>query len=63
MHYLYILYSQKLNRFYTGETSDLQARLEMHNTHHFKKAFTKPADDWTLKLIFETNTRNEAKQL
>ena len=31
MHYVYILYSKKDKKLYTGCTYDLRARLEKHN--------------------------------
>lgn len=31
MHFVYILFSEKCNRFYIGFSSDIQARLEKHN--------------------------------
>jgi len=29
-HFVYILYSEKLDKFYTGETSDFDVRLVFH---------------------------------
>ena len=31
MYYIYILFSQKTNRYYIGSTDDLQGRLKHHN--------------------------------
>ncbi|MBK6952049.1 MAG: GIY-YIG nuclease family protein [Crocinitomicaceae bacterium] len=31
MHHLYILFSDSLNKFYVGHTSDLSERIERHN--------------------------------
>lgn len=31
MHYVYLIYSRKLEKFYVGETSDLRRRLSEHN--------------------------------
>ena len=31
MYYTYILFSAKINRFYTGQTQDLYRRIEEHN--------------------------------
>lgn len=60
MHYLYIIYSKTLNRFYVGETSNLAMRIEDHNNHKYTKAFTKAAKDWTIQLQKECKTKNEA---
>ena len=48
MHFLYIIYSKQSNRFYIGETQNVQKRVLMHNQHTFKNAFTTSAKDWQL---------------
>jgi len=50
MHYLYIIYSEKLNKYYTGESLDPENRLEQHNSRFFPNNFTKAAEDWILKF-------------
>lgn len=60
MHFLYIIYSQKLDKFYVGESQNVEQRLFLHNTHSFKKAYTKAANDWKIKLSFECNCRKDA---
>ena len=45
---LYILFSEKLNKYYTGSCKDLQERLESHNNNSFYNAFTINSDDWIL---------------
>ena len=49
-HIVYILYSQKLNKFYTGYTSNLSKRLDFHKNAENRK-FTSNAEDW---VIFHT---------
>ncbi len=63
MHYLYILYSKILNRFYVGETPNIDTRVTLHNSHYFKKAFTKSASDWEIVLNKRCNSRDEALYL
>ena len=53
MHYVYILYSLHLNRFYVGESDNVDRRLILHKTGYFKGAFTSTADDWVIKLKIE----------
>ncbi|MFO7720510.1 MAG: GIY-YIG nuclease family protein [Gillisia sp.] len=60
MHYLYIIFSEKMMKFYIGETSDVENRLIQHNTHFFKTNFTKGAEDWIVKLKFPTKSKVEA---
>ena len=63
MHSLYIIYSKKLNRYYTGETNDLPERLKTHNDHSYKNAFTTAATDWELKLAKEIEKKEKAVYL
>ena len=63
MHYLYIIYSSSLDKFYTGETTDVQERLLKHNEHAYQKAFTKAADDWTIKLQKKCENKSDAVYL
>ena len=60
MHYLYIIYSEKLKKYYVGETSDIDQRLQQHNSHYFKNNYTKGAEDWVGKLKFRTSSKYEA---
>jgi putative endonuclease len=48
----YIIYSKSLHRYYTGYTSDLRERLELHNKGFFGgKSYTRKASDW--EVYFE----------
>jgi putative endonuclease len=51
MHFVYILYSPIIDRYYIGETFDIEQRLIQHNQGFFKDSFTKIADDWILKRL------------
>ena len=46
MHYLYILFSASLNKYYIGHTSNLEERLQKHLSDH--NGFTAKAKDWTI---------------
>ncbi|MFC1612568.1 GIY-YIG nuclease family protein [Patescibacteria group bacterium] len=46
MHYTYILYSKKLNKFYIGSAKNLRKRLQEHNTK--KVSFTSRGLPWIL---------------
>ena len=48
METLYILFSEKLNKYYIGSCKDLKERLESHNNKSFSNAFTINSDDWIL---------------
>jgi putative endonuclease len=59
MYFVYILYSEKLNRFYIGSTENLRQRLEQHNNGLSK--FTSKASDWR-QVYFETFTTRTLAQ-
>jgi putative endonuclease len=54
----YILWSESLQRFYIGQTDDLDARLAYHNAGHVKS--TRAGRPWQ-RVYHETfDTRSEA---
>lgn len=53
---VYVLYSQKLNKFYIGSCLNLEQRLLEHKNKTFTNSFTAVADDW--QLYFEMNELN-----
>ncbi|MFO7843700.1 MAG: GIY-YIG nuclease family protein [Bacteroidales bacterium] len=60
MFYVYILYSDKFNRFYTGFTKDIKQRLKEHNAGQTKS--TKPYRPWQLIFQEVCETRMEARK-
>ena len=59
MYCVYILHSEKLNKFYTGFTSNFYVRLHFHFNSENRK-FTHNASDWTLYLKMECESKNQA---
>jgi putative endonuclease len=59
MHYLYILYSKSLDKYYIGETNDVQNRLVKHNINYYKKGYTKAAKDWEVVLEKQCLNKDE----
>ena len=59
MDCVYILHSQKLNRIYTGFTTDFETRLEYHKNAASHK-FTSNAIDWNLFLIIHCESKSQA---
>ena len=55
MHFVYIIYSPKLDKFYVGETSDLGRRLAWHNSGEFTGSYSKIASDWELFWSIQCN--------
>ena len=61
MHFVYIIYSNDLNKFYVGETSDIEVRIERHGKD--KSKFTGKAKDWKLIWSVKLINRTEALKL
>jgi len=61
MHFLYILHSQKHDLYYVGQTHDMAQRVERHNNHIYKGAFTKIDENW--KVVLELQLENKAQAL
>ena len=61
MYYVYILWSEKLHRFYVGSTNDLHDRYYRHNGGQEK--YTSKGVPWILKWNCTFSTRAEAFRL
>jgi len=59
--YVYILYSEKLSRFYVGITNNINRRLKDHNSG--ESSYTKQGIPWKLIWITEKENRQLAKIL
>ena len=55
---VYILYSQKLNKFYTGFTTNLNMRLDFHKNAENRK-FTHNSDDWEVFYTIECFSKKQ----
>ena len=55
---VYIIFSQKLNRYYVGYTSDLGKRIIEHNSGI--STFTSKAIDWQIMVTEEFESREGA---
>ena len=55
---VYILFSQKLNKFYTGFTTNLNIRLEFHKNAENRK-FTHKAMDWEVFFTIECSSKKQ----
>jgi putative endonuclease len=61
MHFVYIIFSPSLNRYYVGESENPELRLSWHNDHEFKKASTVITSDWELVKTFKVVDRSAAR--
>ncbi|WP_154852170.1 GIY-YIG nuclease family protein [Cyclobacterium xiamenense] len=57
-YFVYILYSASLDRFYVGQTQDLEARLQRHNSGRNKS--TKGGIPWEMVHVETCADRTEA---
>ncbi|NDV47050.1 GIY-YIG nuclease family protein [Paludibacter sp. 221] len=60
MCYCYILYSEKIDQYYVGSTTDLEDRLKRHNTGRSK--YTKRGLPWKLVYSQHYFSKSEAYQ-
>ena len=63
MHYVYILYSKKLNRYYTGQSSDPEQRLLQHNDAENNKNWTRKGLPWESYLTIVCESKRQAMQI
>lgn len=61
MYSVYILYSEKLDSYYKGYTSNMDERFHRHNQGYEK--FTSKGVPWKLILVIKKPTRSEAMLL
>lgn len=54
-YYIYILYSNSIDRYYVGYSSNPWMRLEQHLSNSTDK-YTGKAKDWILKTVFEVSS-------
>lgn len=60
MYTVYAIYNKTAEKFYIGQTIDLEARLEQHNTKAFRGYTSRFNGKWTLIYSEEHSTRQEA---
>lgn len=60
---VYILYSNSIEKFYTGSCLDFTERLEMHNNKKFSSGFTRRASDWQLFFKIDNLTYQQARRI
>ena len=57
-YFFYILYSESINKYYIGHTSNIDERIRKHNTDH--KGFTGHKNDWELVYSEEFESKSDA---
>jgi putative endonuclease len=61
IYVVYILYSESLDRYYVGQTNNLEKRIKTHNS--CGKKYTSKGMPWKLINSYFCDTRSEALQL
>jgi putative endonuclease len=62
-YYVYVIYSERLDKFYIGTTDDISRRLEEHNSAHYPLAFTVKGIPWIPFLQIQCESSLIAFQL
>ena len=62
-HFVYFLYTPTRDRYYVGETCDLEGRIAQHNNGYYAAASTRGIKDWELFLFIECRSRRQALRL
>ena len=60
MHFVYVIYSPSSDRYYIGETVDVQGRLIEHRQHRYAGSFTSIADDWEIAFVLRCKDKVSA---
>jgi putative endonuclease len=60
---VYILFSDKHNKFFSGSCLDLEARLIDHKNKTFLNSFTANADDWELYFSINELHHSDARKI
>jgi putative endonuclease len=60
---VYILFSERLNRYYIGSCLEFEKRYELHITRKFQTSFTAKTDDWNLFLRVDDLDFSQARKI
>ncbi len=61
--YVYILFSEKLNKYYVGTTDDTERRIEEHNNIKYKNSFTSLGIPWTMAYTIICQSSSQAYKI
>jgi putative endonuclease len=62
-HFVYILYAEQHDKYYIGQTDDLEMRLQRHNEFEASQSYTSKYRPWALKIFFKAETRSDAVKI
>ena len=60
-HITYILYSESLDRFYIGSSSEsIDVRLDRHNSRYYDNSWSIRGIPWTIFLVIDCASQSQA---
>ncbi len=62
VHFVYILQSQSVDRYYVGETKDVDARIALHNDNS-RGTYTSKNGPWELQRVIPVASRSEGRKV
>jgi len=63
MHFVYILYSPGFDKYYIGESENVDLRLKQHQTRFFRQASTAYTKDWKIVKKITVANRSHARTI
>lgn len=58
---VYVLYSEKLGKYYIGSCLNLEERLIAHKNKEYTNSFTAKSDDWVLYFLIDNLDYKQAR--
>jgi putative endonuclease len=58
-----ILYSPSLDKYYIGETENIEERLNYHNSGFFKSSYTHKVNDWIIFINIPSRNRIHTRKI
>ena len=59
MHYVYILYSERIDRYYVGRTKNIEKRIDDHNAG--RSTYTRRGRPW--RLVYQEGFEGKAEAI
>ena len=60
---VYILYSEKLNKYYIGSCLNLEERINKHRNKEYSDSFTGKADDWIIYFVLDDLSYEQSRAI
>ena len=61
--FVYILYSEKISKYYIGNTHDIDLRIERHNTCYYENKWSAKGKPWKLYFSIECKDSTQARKV